>query len=55
MVDVEPSQLVANHLTASDLSAALNNQNLVTPSGTAKMGDREIWWEPTAARRRLQN
>ena len=41
MVDVEPSQLVANHLTASDLSAALNNQNLVTPSGTAKMGDRE--------------
>jgi len=41
MVDVEPSQLIANHLTASDLSAALNNQNLVTPSGTAKMGDRE--------------
>src|SRR6202012_4931237 len=25
----------------SDLSAALNNQNLVTPSGTEKMGDRE--------------
>ena len=41
MVDVEPLQLLANHLTASDLSAALNNQNLVTPSGTAKMGDRE--------------
>jgi multidrug efflux pump subunit AcrB len=41
MVDVEPVQLAANHLTASDLSAALNNQNLVTPSGTAKMGDRE--------------
>src|ERR1700739_2535865 len=34
-------QLAANHLTASDLSAALNNQNLVTPSGTEKMGDRE--------------
>src|SRR6202789_3692652 len=41
MVDVEPLQLAANRLTASDLSAALNNQNLVTPSGTAKMGDRE--------------
>jgi CzcA family heavy metal efflux pump len=41
MVDVEPLQLAANHLTASDLSAALSNQNLVTPSGTEKMGDRE--------------
>ncbi len=41
MVDVEPLQLAANHLTASDLSAALNNQNLVTPSGTEKIGDRE--------------
>jgi multidrug efflux pump subunit AcrB len=41
MVDVDPDQLAANHLTALDLSAALNNQNLVTPSGTEKMGDRE--------------
>ena len=41
MVDVAPQQLEANHLTASDLSAALNNQNLVTPSGTEKIGDRE--------------
>jgi multidrug efflux pump subunit AcrB len=41
MVDVEPVQLAANHLTASDLSLALSNQNLVTPSGTEKMGDRE--------------
>src|SRR5580658_3685105 len=41
MVDVEPVQLAANHLTASDLSAAMNNQNLVTPSGTEKIGDRE--------------
>jgi multidrug efflux pump subunit AcrB len=41
MVDLEPLQLVANHLTASDISGALNNQNLVTPSGTAKIGDRE--------------
>ena len=41
MVDLDPGQLAANHLTASDISAALNNQNLVTPSGTEKMGDRE--------------
>jgi CzcA family heavy metal efflux pump len=41
MVDVEPGQLAANHLTSEDISAALNNQNLVTPSGTEKIGDRE--------------
>jgi len=41
MVDLNPVQLAANDLTASDVSAALNNQNLVTPSGTEKMGDRE--------------
>jgi CzcA family heavy metal efflux pump len=41
MVDAEPGQLAANHLTAEDISAALNNQNLVTPSGTQKIGDRE--------------
>jgi len=41
MVDLEPGQLAANHLSASDVSAALANQNLVTPSGTQKMGDRE--------------
>ena len=41
LVDAEPGQLAANHLTAEDISAALNNQNLVTPSGTQKIGDRE--------------
>src|SRR6266481_72243 len=41
MVDLEPGQLAANHLTASDLSLALSKQNLVTPSGTQKIGDRE--------------
>ncbi len=39
MVDVEPVQLAANHLTASDHSFALSHQNLVTPSGTEKIGD----------------
>jgi multidrug efflux pump subunit AcrB len=41
MVDVDPLRLTAYHLTNSDLSAALNNQNLVAPSGTEKIGDRE--------------
>jgi multidrug efflux pump subunit AcrB len=41
MVDLAPEQLAANHLTASEVSAALASQNLVTPSGTEKMGDRE--------------
>ena len=41
MVDVEPTQLSANHLSNSDVSTALNNQNLIAPSGTEKIGDRE--------------
>ena len=41
MVDLEPLQLTAYHLTGSDVSVALNNQNLVAPSGTEKIGDRE--------------
>jgi len=41
MVDAEPTQLVARHLTESDISAALNAQNLIAPSGTEKIGDRE--------------
>jgi CzcA family heavy metal efflux pump len=41
MVDAEPDQLAANHLTVSDISNALNNQNLILPTGTEKIGDRE--------------
>jgi multidrug efflux pump subunit AcrB len=41
MVDLEPGQLAANHLSASDISSALANQNLVTPPGTEKIGNRE--------------
>src|ERR1700751_2284657 len=41
MGGVGPLRLAGNRLTASDLSAAMNNQNLITPSGTEKMGDRE--------------
>jgi CzcA family heavy metal efflux pump len=41
MVDAQPEQLAANHLTVSDISSALNNQNLIFPTGTEKIGDRE--------------
>src|SRR6202451_224479 len=41
MVDAEPGQLAANHLTISDISSALSNQNLILPTGTEKIGDRE--------------
>ncbi len=41
MVDAEPEQLAANHLTVSDISSTLNNQNLILPTGTEKIGDRE--------------
>jgi CzcA family heavy metal efflux pump len=41
MVDADPEQLAARHLSAADISAALANQNLILPTGTQKMGDRE--------------
>jgi CzcA family heavy metal efflux pump len=41
MVDAQPEQLAANHLTVADLSIALANQNLILPTGTEKIGDRE--------------
>ena len=40
-VDIDPGALEANGLTPSDVSAAVNAQNLTLPTGTAKMGDRE--------------
>jgi multidrug efflux pump subunit AcrB len=41
MVDIEPDKLFANGLSATDVSNALNLQNLILPAGTAKVGDRE--------------
>lgn len=41
MADAEPEQLAANHLTVSDISSALSDQNLILPTGTEKIGDRE--------------
>jgi multidrug efflux pump subunit AcrB len=41
MVDIDPNQLYAKHLSPADISSALNQQNLILPTGTAKIGDRE--------------
>jgi multidrug efflux pump subunit AcrB len=42
MVDTDPNLLFAHHLSASDVSVAINQQNLILPAGTARMGDREF-------------
>jgi multidrug efflux pump subunit AcrB len=41
-VDVDPNLLYAKHLSATDISTALNRQNLILPAGVARMGDREF-------------
>jgi multidrug efflux pump subunit AcrB len=41
MVDLNPDQLYAKGLSASDVSVALGNQNLIFPAGNAKIGDRD--------------
>jgi multidrug efflux pump subunit AcrB len=41
-VDIDPNLLYAKHLSASDISTAFNQQNLILPAGVARMGDREF-------------
>ena len=41
MVDTDPNLMYAKHLSASDVSTAISQQNLILPAGTARMGDRE--------------
>ena len=41
MVDTDPNLMYANHVSATDVSQAINQQNLILPAGTARMGDRE--------------
>ena len=41
MVDTDPNLLYARHLSASDVSTAISQQNLILPAGTERMGDRE--------------
>ncbi len=38
MVDLDPNALYAKHMSATDVSNALNLQTLVLPAGTAKVG-----------------
>ncbi|HEU4623475.1 MAG TPA: efflux RND transporter permease subunit [Steroidobacteraceae bacterium] len=40
-VDLRPDALRAHGLTASDINAAIGNQNLILPAGTQKIGDTE--------------
>jgi multidrug efflux pump subunit AcrB len=41
-VDIDPNLMYAKHLSASDISTAFNQQNLILPAGVARMGDREF-------------
>src|SRR5262249_52633485 len=41
MVDLDPEALYGKGLSATDVSNALNFQNLILPTGTAKVGTRE--------------
>jgi multidrug efflux pump subunit AcrB len=41
MVDIDPAKLYSFGLSATDVSIALGNQNLILPSGSAKIGNRE--------------
>ena len=41
MVDLDMQALQAKGLSAVDVTAAINAQNLILPAGTAKMGERE--------------
>jgi multidrug efflux pump subunit AcrB len=41
MVDLDPAAMQARRLSAVDVSAAINAQNLIIPAGTAKIGPKE--------------
>jgi multidrug efflux pump subunit AcrB len=41
MVDLDPSAMYANHVSATDISTAMNLQSLTLPGGDAKVGDRD--------------
>src|SRR5271167_2937459 len=43
MVDLDPDQLYGRGLSPQDVQTAINNQNLIVPSGTAKIGDTEYY------------
>jgi CzcA family heavy metal efflux pump len=41
-VDVDPNLMYSHHISATDVSTAFNQQNLILPAGVARMGDREF-------------
>ncbi len=41
VVDLDPEAMYANNVSASDVSTALNLQNLILPAGTAKFGEKD--------------
>jgi multidrug efflux pump subunit AcrB len=41
MVDLDPDQMVAKGVSPADVEEAINNQNVILPSGAAKFGDRQ--------------
>jgi CzcA family heavy metal efflux pump len=43
MVDLDPEQLYARGLSPQDVNTAIQTQNLIIPSGTAKIGDKEYY------------
>jgi CzcA family heavy metal efflux pump len=42
-VDIDPQALFAKGLSPSDVSTAINQQNVILPSGTARIGEREYY------------
>jgi len=40
-VDLDPQKLLAYGIAPQEVNAAVNAQNLILPTGTAKIGDRE--------------
>jgi CzcA family heavy metal efflux pump len=42
MIDTDPNQMYAHHLSAADVSTAMSQQNLILPAGTARIGDKEF-------------
>ena len=53
MVDINPDQLTAKGLSASDVSTALGNQNLIFPAGTAKIGDKDYQIQTNSSPRNM--
>jgi CzcA family heavy metal efflux pump len=41
MVDADPNLMYSKHISATDVSQAINQQNLILPAGTARLGGRE--------------